>query len=235
MINLIDIIVIAIIALAGFIGYKMGFAKSIISLVSFFVAVGIALIFYKPLAVILTEKTSIDDWIVEKVMNTRVNESGDLVSQEELEEKQEELPSETKEEKEITVKGLLEELPSTVASSIDVVAIKDNAKQELAQKLSELIMKLLSLIIIFVVIKLTLLIATFIVDGVMKLPVLKQINEILGMAFGLLVGFAEMYVAFAIITFISSVADINFVIDAIKSSAFASIIFENNLIIKLLS
>ncbi len=236
MFNLIDFIVLAIILLSGFIGYKLGFVKSIISLVSFFVAIAIALLFYKPLAVILTEKTSVDEWIVDKVMNTHMTESGEIISMDaDMVKENPTLVAETKEEEKNVVKGILEELPETVLSSIDISTIKDNAKQELANKLSELIMKLLSLILIFVVIKVTLLIATFIVDGVMKLPVLKQVNEILGLVFGIVLAFAELYIAFAIITLISSIVDISFVVDAIKSSAFASIVFENNLIIKLLS
>ena len=68
----------------------------------------------------------------------------------------------------------------------------------------------------------------------MKLPVLKQLNEILGMSLGAVIGFLNMYLAFAIITFISSITDISVVIDAIKSSMIANAMFENNLIIRFL-
>ncbi len=44
----------------------------------------------------------------------------------------------------------------------------------------------------------------------------------------------EMYTAFAGITFISSVADISFVVDAIKTSLIGGTMFENNLIINFL-
>ncbi len=237
MFNLIDVIVLAVILIMGFVGYKMGFVKTIISLLSFFIAVGIALAFYKPLAVILTEKTDVDEWIIEKVVHTRIDSSGDMIvlTEENEVELQETLPVETKEEKESVVKGILEELPNNIISSLSLKEARDNAKVEFANKLSELIMKLFSLIIIFLVVKVTLLIATFIIDGIMKLPVLKQVNEVLGLTIGVILGFIEMYVVFAVITFISSIADISFVVVAIKSSAFASIMFENNLIIKLLS
>ena len=64
--------------------------------------------------------------------------------------------------------------------------------------------------------------------------VLKQLNELLGMTIGAVIGFLQVYISFAVITFISSICDIAVVIDAIKVSAFASVLFENNLIIKLL-
>ena len=237
MFNLIDVIVLAVILIMGFVGYKIGFVKTIISLLSFFIAVGIALAFYKPLAVILTEKTNVDEWVKEKVTNTRIDASGDMIVLRENDnpDEQEELPVETKEEKESVVQSLLHELPNNIISTFSLKEAKDNAKVEFANKLSELIMKLFSLIIIFIVVRVTLLIATFIIDGIMKLPVLKQINEILGLTIGVVLGFVELYIVFAIITFVASIADISFVITAIKSSAFASILFENNLIIKLLS
>jgi len=56
----------------------------------------------------------------------------------------------------------------------------------------------------------------------------------LGLLFGAIMGFIELYVAFAVFTLISSIADISFVINAIQSSLIARIMFENNLIIKFL-
>ena len=54
------------------------------------------------------------------------------------------------------------------------------------------------------------------------------------LSIGGILGFVEMYIVFGVFTFISSITDISFIIDAVKASAFASILFENNLIIKFL-
>ena len=233
MFNLIDFILIVIIVLSAFIGYKRGLVKTVVSLISFFVAIGIALLFYKPLAVILTEKTEIDDWIIERIVAEK-EVSGDVNDIEAVEVQA--IAEETQnKEKELSLENTLEELPEIIVSSIEINGIKENAKKELAQKVSELIMKLMSLIIIFVVVKVTLFISEFILNGVMKLPVLKQINEVLGMSLGAVIGFVEMYLALAAIAFISSIADISFVVEAIKASALASVMFDNNIIIRLLS
>ena len=242
MFNLIDVVVILIILLSAFIGYKRGFVKTIISLFSFFIAIGVAVMFYKPLAVILTENTTIDDWVRDRIVNSRVNESGEIVYAGDTEDSstsgettQITYVPETEEEKQITVKEILEDLPNTLTSAFDISEAKENAKHMLADRLSEQIMKLLSLIIIFALVRVTLIVAGFLLNGIMKLPVFKQVNEILGMSFGAVLGFILIYASFAIITFISTVSDISFVIGAIKASSFASAIFENNLIIKLLS
>ncbi len=240
MFNLIDIIIILIILLTAFIGYKRGFVKTLISLSSFFVAAFVAMMFYKPLAVILTEKTEIDEWLRQKVVDSRFTESGELIVEEALVSGDEDelqtkiYVAETQEEKANDVKNILSTLPETMVEKIDLTTAKENIKQELANKLSELIMNLLSLISLFVLVRITLVIAEIMLSKIVELPVLKQINEVLGMSLGAAIGFIAIYVSFALITFISSVADISFVVSAIKSSAFASVMFESNLILKLL-
>lgn len=212
MFNIMDVIVILIILISVFVGYKKGFIKTVISLLSFFVAIGMALLFYKPFAVILTENTTIDDWIIENIEN-----------KENLENDNDEAFLE-----------IIDILPNTITNSINIEEIKDNASEEIAYKISELIMNLFSLILIYVIVKVTLFVATFVLDGIMKIPVLKQINEICGMAVGAIIGFTQIYIAFAVLAFISSICDISNVVSMIKVSAFARILFEDNLIINLL-
>lgn len=242
MFNVIDIIVILIILISVFLGYKKGFVRTAVSLLSFFVAIGLALLFYKPLAIILTENTTIDDWIIMNITSNH-DDNENLTESRETDESGDvpmfiEEASNLTEEKETNNLGLvismLENLPATITDKLSLEEIKSDTKQEIAYKVSELIMNLLSLIIIYIVVKVTLIIAAFILDGIMKFPILKQLNEILGMGIGAVIGFIQIYVAFAVITFISSICDISVVIETIKLSAFAKILFENNVIISLL-
>lgn len=242
MFNVIDIIVILIILISVFLGYKKGFVRTAVSLLSFFVAIGVALLFYKPLAIILTENTTIDDWIIMNITSNH-DDNENLTESSETDESGDvpmfiEEASNLTEEKETNnlglVIGMLENLPATITDKLSLEEIKSDTKQEIAYKVSELIMNLLSLIIIYIVVKVTLIIAAFILDGIMKFPILKQLNEILGMGIGAVIGFIQIYVAFAVITFISSICDISVVIETIKLSAFAKILFENNVIISLL-
>ena len=251
MFNLIDIVVIAIIGFSVYTGYKKGFIRAAISLVSFFVAIGVALMFYKPLAVIITENTLIDDWIIENISSIGENEINNYEQIEDGQNKESELEtienaSETEnienvkddiENDKISEKNilqLLEYLPTKFITNFDIDEIKNSAKEEISYQISELIMNLMSLIIIYVVVKVTLAIAAVVLNGIMQIPVLKQLNEILGMVLGAILGFIQIYIAFAVITFISSICDISYIIEMIKISAFARILFENNLIINLL-
>ena len=58
---IIDLIIVAILALSIFLGYKKGLAKNIIKIISFLVAIIIAILFFKPVSNFIIEKTEIDE------------------------------------------------------------------------------------------------------------------------------------------------------------------------------
>ena len=83
-----DIAVIAIIALSTFIGYKQGLVKSAIKILSFFIAIVVALVLYKPVSGIIIKTTSVDDNIknamIEKIKPDGVEENQEVVVEENL-------------------------------------------------------------------------------------------------------------------------------------------------------
>ena len=58
---IVDLIIIAIVLLFVFLGYKKGLTGSLIKVLSFIIAIVLAFVFYKPLANIVLENTQIDD------------------------------------------------------------------------------------------------------------------------------------------------------------------------------
>ena len=77
---LIDLILVAIIGLFTFIGYKKGLIKVAFGLVSFILAIAISVIVYKPVSNFVINYTSIDDTI-EATIEERLN-SSDISSEE---------------------------------------------------------------------------------------------------------------------------------------------------------
>ena len=77
---LIDLIVLAIIGLFTFIGYKKGLIKVAFGLVSFILAIAISIVIYKPVSNFIINYTSIDDTI-ESTIEERLN-SSDITSEE---------------------------------------------------------------------------------------------------------------------------------------------------------
>lgn len=64
---LIDLILIAIISLSAFIGYKKGLIKVAFGLVSFILAIVISVALYKPVSNFIVEHTPIDDYIEQTI------------------------------------------------------------------------------------------------------------------------------------------------------------------------
>ena len=71
---LIDLIVIAIIALSTFIGYKKGLIKVAFGFISFILAIALSVVLYKPVSNFIINYTPIDDYI-EQTITERLNSS----------------------------------------------------------------------------------------------------------------------------------------------------------------
>ena len=64
---LLDLIVIFIIALSTFIGYKKGLIKVAFGLISFILAISLSVVLYKPISNFIIEYTPIDDYIEQTI------------------------------------------------------------------------------------------------------------------------------------------------------------------------
>lgn len=64
---LLDLIVLAIIALSTFIGYKKGLIKVVFGLISFILAIALSVVLYKPVSNFVIEYTPIDDYIEQTI------------------------------------------------------------------------------------------------------------------------------------------------------------------------
>jgi len=69
---ILDLIVLAIIALSAFIGYKKGLIKVAFGLVSFILAIVLTVVLYKPVSNFIIEYTPLDDYI-EQTVSERLN------------------------------------------------------------------------------------------------------------------------------------------------------------------
>lgn len=77
---LIDLIILAIIALSTFIGYKKGLIKVAFGLISFILAIILSIVLYKPVSNFIVNYTTLDD-IIETTIHERL-ESPDISDEE---------------------------------------------------------------------------------------------------------------------------------------------------------
>ena len=204
---IIDIIVILLIALFTFIGYKQGLVKAAIRLLSFFIAIVVALILYKPISNAIIDNTSIDDNIKNTIIE-KIKPEG--VEQDE--------PIEIEEQTGITNK-IIGETNNTIEQIANTFAIK--------------LIEVCVLILIFIVIKIILRFITALADLIAKLPILKQANKLGGTVYGLIRGIFIVYVILAIIYLVSPLMK-NDVSNTINDSLITKQIYNNNILLNII-
>lgn len=144
-----DLIVVAIIALFTFLGYKQGLVKAAIKILSFFIAIIVALALYKPISNIVIKSTSIDD----NIKNTIIEK--------------------------IRPEGMEENQKVSVEDSLTkkIVGEADNTIEEIANAFSVKLIETSVLLLLYIVIRIVLRFVSALTDLITNLPILKQINK----------------------------------------------------------
>lgn len=202
---IVDLIVVAIILLFTFLGYKRGLIKLAIKLCTFFIAIIIAFVLYKPAAALVVEKTNID----ESIQNSIINKI---------------LPAGFSEDEEVEVSF---DLPSIIMDN------SRNTVKDISISFSNVIIETACLLIIFIVAKILLKFVTALADLIAKLPIIKQFNKLGGTVYGILEGLFIVFAGFAVVSLISPLLDAS-VLTAINSSFLGAILYNNNLLLKII-
>lgn len=201
-----DLIVIGIIALFTFLGYKQGLVKSAIKILSFFIAIVVALVVYKPISNVIITKTSIDDnirnAIIEKIKPEGI-------------EKDEEIKIESN----INLDILGNATVNTIEGIADAFTIK--------------LIETLTLLVIFIIIKIALRFITALSDLITKLPLLKQVNKLGGFIYGIFRGILIVYTILAIVYLITPLLNKEF-INNIDKTIITKELYNNNIVLNII-
>ena len=214
---LIDLIVIGIILLSTFIGYKRGLIGVAFKILSFIIAVVITLILYKPVSNFIIDNTpfatNIENTIVEKLGSADI-ENG------EIKQEDTDLPN-------VVVNYINEEITNTVN------ATKDTIVKSVAGEIAKTVINIIVILAIFIIARILLIFAKAILEAVAELPLIKQFNEAGGIIYGLLRGALLIYVLLAILSLILPMFDKTAILTAINSSIITKLLYNNNLILML--
>ncbi|MDO5555968.1 MAG: CvpA family protein [Clostridia bacterium] len=146
---ILDLIVVGIIALFTFLGYKQGLVKSAIKILSFFIAIIVSLILYKPVSNVVINNTSIDEniknVIIEKIKPDGVEQNEEVSIQNSITNK--------------------------------MIGAANNTIEEIANVFSVKLIEICVLLLLYIIIKIVLKFVSALTDLITKLPVLKQINK----------------------------------------------------------
>ena len=208
---IVDLIIIAIVLLFVFIGYKKGLTGSLIKLLSFVIAVALAFMLYKPVANAIIENTEIDDNIKEAITRT--------FNQEDNNEKEGE-----------------KNIPLTMVENInnEIENATNEVKTTIIEETTKTIINVASAIVIYIIVRIILLIISLFASQITKLPLIKQADEIGGIVYGAVEGIVIVYIALSIISLISVIWVDNIAVTAITKSVLGNMLYNNNIILKLL-
>lgn len=209
---LFDLILIAIIALCTFLGYKRGLAKALVKIASFFLAILISFIIYKPVSNYVINNTTLQSKLESSITSNLTDRLGT-----------EDVNTEVQVSSFILdyIQGSSEEFKT---ATIFVVA----------KGLSELLIKVIIFILIFIIIKVLLLIVLLFTDIITKLPLLKQFNEIGGLIYGLLKGILIIYLILGLISLLSGLINLSYITDTINSTIITKYLYNNNFLFMIL-
>jgi len=200
-----DVLVVLIISLSTFLGYKRGLVKVVSNLVSFILAVIIALALSKPIAKLVIEKTEFDDTISKKITETILPEG--------------------------VGENVLIQIPEGVPDSI--LKQGTSTVKEVSNTFSVKIVELVVLFVVYLIAKIILKFVTIIADLIAKLPIIKQVNDIGGLIYGVFSGFITCFVLLALLYMASPLLDEQITKD-INNSSIASQLYHENLLLKLI-
>lgn len=215
---IIDLIIIGIIGLCIFLGYKRGLTGSILKIVSFILAVILTFIFYKPVASLIIENTDWDENIKQSIvgmLNSEVEENG------KIEKDSTNLPdvivSYVNEALEETVEKTKQEMLEVAATNISITIINAGAA-----------------VAVFIIARLLLIVVRLFAKFITDLPLIKQVDKTGGIAYGLIEGLVVIWIIVSILSFISPLMEQTGIIEAINKSFLGGILYNNNLLLKII-
>ena len=211
---IIDIVIVAIIALCLFLGYRRGLTGSLLKILSFVLAIVIAFILFKPVSNLVINHTNWDDSLKTSIEQFITEKTS------------------TPEEKSSLPQVIVDYIDETMAQSVNEA--KEVAIENTAQSVTNLIVNAGVWIAVFIIARILLIFIKFITALIAKLPVIKQFDKLGGILYGILEAFVILYVLLAIISFIAPMINNAEYIDALNKSFIGSMLYNNNILLKIL-
>lgn len=215
---IVDLIIIAIMLLSIFLGYKKGLIKCAVNVLSFFIAILVVIILTTPISNLIINNTKIDDNI-----KSTIAEKIDFEDAEKIE-----LDKENSNSPEIVIEYINNMVKE---SASDATA---NLRDVLAENIAKMIINITVAILLFFGTKLILVFVKVLADIVGKIPLVKQFNEVGGVIYGIASGIIKIYLILAVISIIVPLLTDATLVQAINSSMIGRIMYDNNLLLKII-
>ena len=209
---IVDLIIVGILVLCVFLGYKRGLTSSLIKIVTFLLALIIAFILFKPVSNFIINNTKLDENLESSIKSMFLEvEENDTSSN---------MPTAMTD----YINKVIEDAADDAKTAVVETAARDVAIS---------IINLGVVIVVYIIARIILIFVKGIASLITKLPVIKQFDKLGGIIFGLLKALVIIYVILAIISFVSPVITDSGVIDAINQSFIGKGMYNNNILLEI--
>ena len=220
----VDLIIILVIGLCTFFGYRKGLAKCMLKLVTSLIAIFVAIVLYRPFVDFVVHNTIIDENIqlsLEKVMNAGLENKQNENRNDELVKQDSGIP-----------KPIAEYLNDNFRDTVKEK--REDAVIAVSRSATILIVDIACFIAIFIIVKILLQILTILIDIVSKLPVIKQFNEVGGLLFGIIQGVFIILIIMTTISIITPLTGAYEIANAILDSHIGAFFYNNNIFLNII-
>ena len=212
---IIDLIILAIFVVCIFMGYKRGLTGSILKIVSFVLALVIAFI----LSSFVINHTNWDENLEQSIRQMALENEEETITNDEQNEK----------------KGMPDVIINYINEAVEKAGeeAKETIIDSTAHEVAVTIINGAVLISLFIIARIILILVRGILNLLTELPIIKQFDKLGGIIYGLLQSLVIVYIILAIISFISPMIAETGIIKALQESYAGSILYNNNLILKI--
>lgn len=208
---IIDVILIAVLALCILFGYKKGLVNVIFNLCAVLVAIIVTFILYKPVSTLVIENTELDETIKQTILEKGITK-----------------PEETTIENGSGIDKYIEKYAQDTITNA-----KNSAVESVADTITNNAVHIIVAIGLFIVTRILLILLKVFAEALAELPIIKQFDKLGGVLYGVIVGFIIIYIVLAIVFFIVSINGLEPITEAIDSSYITKYLYGNNLILNI--
>jgi len=134
----------------------------------------------------------------------------------------------------ISLPGFLKESVVRKLPSASELINMDGIINALSDEITMMILSVLSLILLYIIMKIVLTVIGYVLKGISKLPLIKQVDKTGGFIFGAIQGIFTVYIICALLVAVNSNPAFEPIFNGMEASLFAWRFYENNFIISMM-
>lgn len=231
---IVDLIIIAIFIICIILGFKKGLTGSLLKIISFVLALIIAFILFKPVSNFVVDHTNWDETLEQAIRQMLIEENSQT---ENLQVQNEQIKqTEVADEENVKKQSMSEVMINYINEAVENAGTeaKNTIIDSTARNVAVTIINVGVLIVLFLISRIVLMLIKGLTQLITKLPVIKQFDKLGGIVYGLLESLIVIYVILAILSFASPLIAETGIIQAVENSFIGSIMYDNNLLLKLI-